>query len=807
MSTENVKYSIELVDEVSEKLKKINKNLNQNDKNFEKTGKKAEKFGESVDNVGKSLGKSIIKFASIGTAILATKKAFDFTTRSVFEFSGASAKLKAIVQPTIEQFNSLEKAALKLGSTTSFTASQVMDAFTEQAKLGQKVNEILASGNSILNLAATAQIGLSEAAEMTVQTLNQFDLSAKDTNRVVDVMAKSFTSSALDARKFAESMKYAGTIGSESGNSIEDVSAVLGILADRAIDASQAGTATRRVMLELANANSKASKAIAKTGKNATTFTEKLQVLKSLNLDLSDTTDLFGLLSATAATVMIKSADSIDSLSDSLQNANGSADQMAKTMLDSLPGAAIKMKSALEGLALTTKDVLTPALTTLMTKITGLASAWKWLLQGAKEQEKINSMTSETIDKMKNLTFELKAWEQAIKNGNEEFVKSPLSGRGRSFRTEKALIHIENLKNKIKELNGEFQKSSGSSSNSISTKSQKSTTEEISKTSISVSGAEKAIEQHKKMSQEILKIQQQTDIIKSNGRDKEFLALDQWYAAKQEKYRNHNEFLEAVQVEYDERKIELNTEFFLNDLQKEQEVIEQKKTWLDELAQKNKEVLDRRAKDEAIFKTQNISTTIDGAQIVSNALFTIGKNSSSRDKKRKIQDVKNSKKSEQEKAKAIEAIEKQEFEKNKKRSIFQAIINGALGATKTLANVGMPAAIPMLILQGVMTAANIAVIASQKFAKGGVVQQETGKSAFGDQHLIRANPGERVLTKEQNKNLGTTVNIGDTNIIIQGDISQESLDQIDKTLSDRNEEIRDTLLELSENGRIAGVTF
>ena len=47
--------------------------------------------------------------------------------------------------------------------------------------------------------------------------LKQFGLEAVDSTRVVDVMAKSFTSSALDMEKFAESMKFVGPAAKASG--------------------------------------------------------------------------------------------------------------------------------------------------------------------------------------------------------------------------------------------------------------------------------------------------------------------------------------------------------------------------------------------------------------------------------------------------------------------------------------------------------------------------------------------------------------------------------------------------------------
>ena len=746
MSNEKVKYVYELVDDISAKLKKINKNLRENDGEFKKSGSSAKGFGSSLSAALPSI---------VGTtaALYATKKALDFTVKSVFSFSGASAKLKAIVQPTTEQFKALEKAALNYGATTAFTASQVMDAYTEQAKLGQTVNEILASGSAVLDLAAMSQIGLAEAATISTQTLNQFGLKADQTNKVVDVMAKSFTSSALDANKFAEAMKYAGTIGAESGNSIEDVTAALGALADRAIDSSQAGTATRRVMLQLANANSTASKAIATTGQKADTFVEKLKVLKSLNLDLTDTTDMFGILSSTAATVLIGAADDVSILSDELQKADGSAKRMADTMLDSLPGAMVKMKSALEGLALTTRDVLAPALSKVITEVTELAQAWKFLLS-QKDVKKQEEMNDAIVEEMQGLR-ELRSEYEAIRDTQLAF-KAHKSVLFSPDTMQDALNNIETVNDAIKSLNQNVQ---GISNGALPASSGGGTTEAPSSGG-GVSAPSAAFKTPK--------------------------VPVSYFEEMATKYQEQAEFKYIVDQQI---------------MTKEEEMQRKREEW--SIARTAMYIEEERKKRE--LQKAYMNTAIDSASTISNALFTIGSQRTAHDKKQQIERIKNSKKSEEEKAKLIEAVEREAFEKNKRRAIFQALINGALGATKTIANVGFPAAIPMLVLQGVATAASIATIAAQKFAKGGVVQQEAGKSATGDQHLIRANPGEMVLTKEQQRNMGVT--IGDTNIIIQGNVSQDTLAQIDQTLEDRNEALRQSLLDLSESGRIAGVVF
>ena len=64
-------------------------------------------------------------------------------------------------------------------------------------------------------------------------------------------MAKSFSSSALDINKFEIGMANVGPVTAEAGVSVEETTAMLGILVDRNVQASKAGTGLRNVFLTL----------------------------------------------------------------------------------------------------------------------------------------------------------------------------------------------------------------------------------------------------------------------------------------------------------------------------------------------------------------------------------------------------------------------------------------------------------------------------------------------------------------------------------------------------------------------------
>jgi len=90
-------------------------------------------------------------------------------------------------------------------------------------------------------------------------------------------------------------------------------------------------------------------------------------------------------------------------------------------------------------------------------------------------------------------------------------------------------------------------------------------------------------------------------------------------------------------------------------------------------------------------------------------------------------------------AKKKEEIEKKFAKKQKKIAIAQALINGALGITKAIAQLGPIAGAIAAVLIGVTTAAQVATINAQSFAKGGLAFGPT-LGLVGEYPGARSNP-------------------------------------------------------------------
>lgn len=298
----------------------------------------------SVGNYKKGLTGLVTTFARVTSALgivagfQLLRSVISDSIRIFKDFEQSNANLASILNKSRKEIIGLTSDAKRLGATTSFTASQVSELQTEFAKLGFNENEILDATEATLDLAAAIGSDLKDAAAIAGATLGGFGLDAKETQRVTDVMAKSFSISALDLEKFKESMKLAAPFAKNLSVSIEETTALLGTLSKAGISGSIAGTHLKIAFRELAA--------------SGLTLEQGLSKVVNTEDKLAAATELVGKNAAGSFLILADGIETTNEYTKSLNNAEGAAKQMADTQLDTLNGSIKILTSAWEGLIL-----------------------------------------------------------------------------------------------------------------------------------------------------------------------------------------------------------------------------------------------------------------------------------------------------------------------------------------------------------------------------------------------------------------------------------------------------------------------
>lgn len=268
------------------------------------------------------------------------------------EFEQANADLSTILGVNVKDMKALTNAALELGRSTEYTASQVTQLQTELAKLGFGQGSILAMEKSVLQFATAVGANLGEAAEVAGATLRAFNLTSKDSEEVLATLAVATNNSALNFDKIRTSIGTVFPVANAFGFSVKDTTALLGALANAGFDASSAATATRNILLNMANANGKLAKSL---GGSVSTFDEMIDGLIKLRksgIDLNEALELTDKRSVAAFSAFISGAEKARELRQSLEDVGGELDRIQSERLNTVEGSTKLLQSAWEGLTL-----------------------------------------------------------------------------------------------------------------------------------------------------------------------------------------------------------------------------------------------------------------------------------------------------------------------------------------------------------------------------------------------------------------------------------------------------------------------
>lgn len=306
---------------IDAKNDEFNKKLKQSENNFRG-------FTTSINKLGGTLG-----VALGGAAVFSGLKQAQGIAS---EFEATMSEVKAITGAVGNEFKQLEDDAKRLGASTKFTANEVGQLQVAYGRLGFTTKEIVAATSATLDLAAATGEDLAKSADVAGSTVRGFGLGAEETQRVVDVMAASFNKTALGLDNFTESMKYVAPIAAAAGASLEETTALLGVLADAGIRGSMAGTSLRKIFTDMS--------------KDGRPLQERLKELADKGITLSDAFDEVGRTAQTSLLILANNTDKTNDLALAFTNVAGEAKKMALVMSDNLAGDVDKLTGAFSAL-------------------------------------------------------------------------------------------------------------------------------------------------------------------------------------------------------------------------------------------------------------------------------------------------------------------------------------------------------------------------------------------------------------------------------------------------------------------------
>ena len=351
-------------------------------------GKKMETVGNSIAGAGKKMMGVTTVIGGVGVAAVKTAADFDSAMSQVAAVSGATGK----------DFDALRNKAREMGAKTKFSATEAAEAMNYMAMAGWKTEDMLDGIEGVMNLAAASGEDLATTSDIVTDALTAFGLSAKDSGHFADILAAASSNANTNVSMMGETFKYCAPIAGALGFSAEDTAEAIGLMANAGIKSSQAGTALRTIMNNLAGDVKISGKAIGDVTIATTNADGSMRDLSDI---LADCRSAFGNLTesekAQAAESLVgKNAMSgflalmnagqgdIDKLSSAIDNCDGSAEKMAMTMQDNLAGQLTILKSQLQELAISFGDILMPAIRSIVSNLQGFVDKLNGMDEGTK---------------------------------------------------------------------------------------------------------------------------------------------------------------------------------------------------------------------------------------------------------------------------------------------------------------------------------------------------------------------------------------------------------------------------------------
>ncbi|MBL8162453.1 MAG: phage tail tape measure protein [Anaerolineae bacterium] len=333
-------------------------------------------IGNSVANVGSNLTLMTAPLMLVGKSSLDTAADFDMLMKQIEVFGGLAP----------DQLKTVSDFALKMGADTKFSSNEAAAAMLELLKSGQSVEQAMATLPEVLALAAAGNLGLAEAAGVVSTGLATFKLSAEESARVSNVLAKAANASRADIRDLGQGLANVGPVAAQFGLKIEDTGAILAIFAQNGIMGAEAGTQLKSMLLNLARPTDDVKAAFKELGVNLYDSQGNTRdfntVLKELDgaldkLPVERQNELMQTLAGSYGITglnALRAAGGLDAMNAAMNGAP-TAQTLAEAFMNSFKGKVESLMGSLETLR---TAVITPFmnddLTGLVDRITGVVN-------------------------------------------------------------------------------------------------------------------------------------------------------------------------------------------------------------------------------------------------------------------------------------------------------------------------------------------------------------------------------------------------------------------------------------------------
>lgn len=366
-------------------------------KSWVEAGSKAAEAGGRIYNAGQQVADAgdamtagvTVPLAAIGAA----------SAKTAIDFESSMSRVEGALNDPKANMEELRQLALDMGADTVFSASEAGAAMEELAKGGLTAADIKGGAlKTTMDLAAAGSLELAEAANVTVQAMGAFGLTADETGEAANALAGAAAASSADVSDLTQGLSQVSAQAHSAGWSIQDTTAVLGAFADAGIRGSDAGTSLKTMLQRLAAPTDKSAAMMESLGINvrdssgnmldaagvAGELQAKLSGLDSATRDAAIQT-IFGADASRAALVMMNQGTDGIQRYTAATNDQAAAQRLADSQMGDTQRSIEEMNGAIETASIQVGGALAPAVTDVANAFGGAAESFSDMDEGTQQ--------------------------------------------------------------------------------------------------------------------------------------------------------------------------------------------------------------------------------------------------------------------------------------------------------------------------------------------------------------------------------------------------------------------------------------
>ena len=323
--------------------------------------KSIQRFQSNVNKAGRQIVNSL-NFTGINTTALlnpytAAAAAIGGVVTSVIsnqvKFEKSMDNFQAILGVSAREMEYFSQEAIRMGSATTQTASQVAEAYT---MIAARLPQLLKSKEGLVQvteaaiiLAEAAGITVDEAGKALADSINQTGASAYEASRYINVLAAGSRNGAGDITYLNTALEKFGSIGSTVGMSFEQLVASIETVAPKITDASSAGIYLRQVLLTLEKQNDEGLRP------SVVGISQALENLAAKQLTVAEYAQMFDKRAVITAMTLVEQRNKFNELTNAVTGTNTAYEQ-AELRTDNVKGAITRLSSAWERFTLSVSN-------------------------------------------------------------------------------------------------------------------------------------------------------------------------------------------------------------------------------------------------------------------------------------------------------------------------------------------------------------------------------------------------------------------------------------------------------------------